>query len=67
MGLSKYVAAALLVVMIVTYFVSTTIIKFIDKPYPIAVSYTHLDVYKRQGPSNCLPKTQVPAKAKAEV
>ena len=37
MGLSKYVAAALLVVMIVTYFVSNTIIKFIDKPYPIVL------------------------------
>ena len=41
------------------------------------VSYTHLDVYKRQGvscewpqrigPSNCLAKTQVYAKPKGEV
>ena len=32
-----------------------------------AVSYTHLDVYKRQGPSNCLAKTQVCAKSKDDV
>ncbi|MBR2556938.1 MAG: DUF2162 domain-containing protein [Methanobrevibacter sp.] len=35
--LSGYAAAALVVVMVITYFASNTIIKFINKPYPIVL------------------------------
>ena len=35
--LSCYAAVALVGVMIVTYFASNTIIKFIDKPYPVVL------------------------------
>lgn len=37
LNLSWYAAAALVAVMIVTYFASNTIIKFINKPYPIVL------------------------------
>ena len=37
LNLSWYAAAALVAVMIVTYFASNTIIKFIDKPYPVVL------------------------------
>lgn len=37
LDLSWYAAAALVVVMIVTYFASTTIVKFIKKPYPVVL------------------------------
>lgn len=37
LDLSWYAAAALVGVMIITYFASNTIIRFIDKPYPIVL------------------------------
>ena len=37
LNLSAYAAAALVGVMIITYFASNTIIRFIDKPYPIVL------------------------------
>lgn len=37
LNLSWYAAAALVGVMVVTYFASNTIVKFIDKPYPIVL------------------------------
>ena len=37
LNLSWYASAALVAVMIVTYFASNTIIRFIDKPYPIVL------------------------------